>query len=160
MQFGKGVQFDRAAWLAKFRAKREAEKLQSESVGARHLLLGLLSLDNGLMRQVFAQFGDDVADKVIDVARKSLKPTASPKRSLSEDKNWQAVMKRAEGLARETALMTETDLATALLETPSRVDEVLKRVGLTQQQCLDKLRALIAKGVITSGWHSAGFTDD
>lgn len=160
MPFGKGVQFERSAWLAIFRARREAERLQSPALCARHLLLGLLSLGNGLMRQVFAQFSDNVADKITDVVSKSLPHTKSPRCPLQETRDWKAIMQRVEETTAShgSLLATEVDLATALLETPSQVDRVLERIGLTRQKCLSKLRALLdERGAVASEWHSSGF---
>lgn len=129
--------------------------------GARHLLLGLLSLGNDLMRQVFARFGKEMVSRVTDVARKSLKPARPVRRPLPEDENWQAVVKRAERTAAQEgdSLVTEADLATALLETPSQVDKVLVHCGLTRHQCLETLREVVEGGSIPSVWHSSGFGD-
>ena len=159
MPFGKGAQFDRSAWLATFRASREAERLQSPAVGARHLLLGLLSLDDGLMGQVFAQFGKGVAGNVAKSVRASLRHTEAARRPLPKTNDWQAVIRRAKEIAASNSslLVTEADLATALLETPSQVDKVLEREELSRQRCLDKLGALHGKGATPSEWHDSGF---
>lgn len=114
------------------------------------------------MRQVFARTGKDVADKVTEVARNSLKPDKPVRRPLQEGTNWQAVIKGAEERATQrggSALITEADLARVLLETPSQVDKVLGRCGLTRRQCLDTLREIVQGGPLPSVWHSSGFLD-
>jgi hypothetical protein len=160
MPFGKGLQYDRTASLALFRARREAEELHSPARGARHLLLGLLSLENGLMRQVCK----DLADKLAERTRKSLSPLKRTRRTSLMTEDWKAVMRRVEENAARSSrmLVTEAELATALLETPSKVENMLARVGLSGQQCLEELRILLGESgipsVIPSEWQSSGFT--
>jgi hypothetical protein len=160
MPFGKGVQYERAVSLAMFRARREAEKLSSGEVGARHLFLGLLSVDQGLMQQVCDRVGKDVAERVAAATRASLLRVAQPPRVLPETKDWQAVERRAKETAQHSGalLVTEADLALALLDTPSQVENVLARVGLTREQCRDKLLTLLQQGPILSEWRSSGFS--
>jgi len=69
------------------------------------------------------------------------------------------VIRRAKDVADGSGslLVTEVDLAIALLETPSQVDKVLEREGLSRQQCLNELYALCGEGPIPSEWHSSGF---
>ncbi len=160
MPFGGGLQFDRSAWLAIFRARREAETLQSPFVGARHLLLGLLSLENGLMRQVCARFGEGLADEMAELTRATFPRSGRTQRALPEAEDWQAVMQLAEEIAGQGSakLVTECVLARALLETPTQVNRVLAGVGLQREQCLDELRALCGEGRVESAWRSSDFT--
>ena len=159
MPFGKGVHFGRSAWLAIFRARQEAERLQSRAVGARHLLLGLLSIEKGLMREVLGSFGEAVADKVADLARKSIPRTDLRRCPLPEDENWPGVLLRAEGIAacRGDSLVTEGDLATALLKSGTQVDRVLESEGLQTAECLDVLQQLLRGQTISSEWNSTSF---
>jgi hypothetical protein len=159
MPFGQGVQFDRPAGLAIYRARREAERFQSSALGARHLLLGLLSLETGLMHQILARIGKEgVADTIVQKARESMERTSTSRCCLPETEHWQAIMRRAKEIAQSgsASLVTEADLAKALLETPSAIDKVLGYSGLTQQQCLEELDPLLQQGVIGSVWVSTG----
>jgi ATP-dependent Clp protease ATP-binding subunit ClpA len=159
MPFGKGIQFDRMAALAVFRARREAEALRSPMVGARHLLLGLLGLENGLLRQVFGHFGEDLAENITGWTRASLPQISRDRHRWLETKDWSAVILLAKDKAARsgTSLVTEAELVTALLELPTRVDSVLKRGGVTRQQCLELLQGLVGTRV-SSEWRNSGFT--
>jgi hypothetical protein len=53
--------------------------------------------------------------------------------------------------------VTEADLAFALLETPSQVDNVLTQATLTRSQCLEILRGILDRGPVPSVWRSSGF---
>jgi hypothetical protein len=160
MPFGKGAQFDRSAWLAISRARREAETLQSPFVGARHLLLGLLSLEDGLLRQLCAKLRVDLADEITKLTRATFPRSGRTQHALPEGEDWQAVMQRAEEIAMQESklLVTECVLARALLETPTQVNRVLARVGLQREQCLDELRAICGEWLVRSAWRSSDFT--
>jgi hypothetical protein len=159
MPFGKGIQFDRVAASAVFHARREAEALRSSALGARHLLLGLLTLENGLIRQVCAHFGHDLADNIALWTRASLPQGRRRRRALLETEDWSAVVRLAKDKAARngTSLVTEAELSAALLELPTQVDSVLKRGGLTRQQCLERLQELVGARVL-SEWRNSGFT--
>ena len=157
MPFGKGVQFSRPASLAVWQARSEAQKLRSRTLCARHLLLGLLDVEDGLMRQGCARLGDGVADRLAESVRSSI-PPVSPggliPRHLPETHDYQKVMACAKGKAEHgSGLITEAHLALALLETPTQVDTLLQSHGLTRQGGLDALCALLNQGPIPSSWH-------
>lgn len=157
MPFGKGVQFDRSAWLALFEGHRAAERLHSPFVGARHLLLGLLSLEDGLMHHLLTRLGEGMADRIIQEIEKSLPRTAMSLRALRETRDWQIVKQHAEELAKAKipSLVTEAVLGRALLETPTGVDKVLESLGLAKQRCIDVLLSLISEEDVTSVYGSS-----
>jgi len=157
LPFGKGIQFDYLAWLGIFRARQAAKSLCSPTLGARHLVLGWLSLEHSLLRQVLAEFGADMGDEVLAVTQASLPRLAAAKRSLPETNDWRAVMQRAEAwaLQRNALTITEIELLKALLETPTQVDKVLQRVGVSRQDCLDKLLSMLGQDPAESALDSS-----
>lgn len=90
------------------------------------------------MQQVFAKFGKDMADKVIQRTLNSLPRSEVKRCSLPETKSWQAIMRRVEEIASSKGELwvTESILVKALLETESHIDTVLEEVNLTRQECL------------------------
>jgi hypothetical protein len=161
LPLGDGVQLDRDVSLVQALARQEAEMLGSQEVGARHLLLGLLAMQGGLLPRLFAGLGENMAETVAEMARKSLTGTTEvPQRwPLPLTEHSDAVLRRARKLARqdERDLLTEGDLVEALLRTRSRVRRILKRQGLTVEGCLEALRRLTEGGRVVSRWHSSGF---
>ena len=172
MPFGKGPQWEPAVWCVVFQARRQAEN-RGTSPSARQLLLGLLTHPGKLLWQALAKFGDGVPANVAAAAKKSMGVPAgdiaqsaasktrrgnhsSPARPTQD---WEAVLRRAEENARANkgSPVTEADLTTALLQTPSRVEDVLKQYGLTTAQIIEALHELIARGGTGSQWHSSGF---
>jgi hypothetical protein len=156
MPFGRGIQFDHLAWLAMSRARREAEELQSKNIGARHLLLGLLSRGNGRLSQAIAGLGKD-AKEMARIARESIRRATTPRPFLLENDDWRAVLRRAKDIARQmdVMLVTEDDLAIALLKTQSKLDEVFAKVNLTRDQCLLELEKLLRASPLASEWRSS-----
>ncbi|RMG29520.1 MAG: hypothetical protein D6732_17545 [Methanobacteriota archaeon] len=167
MPFGKGLQFDKAAGLALYRARRIAEDLHSESLGARHLLLGLLSLKNGLVEQMLESLQEGSAEQVREIARKSLTPETPHCGPLREDENWKEIMRKLEQKAKNEKLflVDEFLLAETLLGTPSQVEGVLEEASLTHNsltpnKCLAKLRELRRDKPLPSMWYnSSGFAE-
>jgi hypothetical protein len=70
-------------------------------------------------------------------------------------------MKLAEEIAKLNGIMlvTEPDLATALLETPTQVERVLEIFGMNRKKYLDVLQELTKSGPIKSEWCSSAFID-
>ena len=165
MPFGKGVRRDRGAWLALYRSRRRAEARGDTALTARHLLLGLLELENGLLRQALARIGDGVPDQVAAMAEQSLASRenggpSEPRVAPRPTDDWDAVSKRAEERPRlgEAGLVTEADLTLALLETPSQAQAVLNRCGLSVDACIDAVNQLLNQHAVPSVWHSSGFS--
>jgi hypothetical protein len=161
MPFGRGTQLDPAAWLAVSRAWREAKTLKNGKVSARHLLLGLLSLEEGLLPQIFAKYGQDVTTEIIQLTRRSLEPSSPTSQPTRETGDWQTVIQWAKrsAEAQGNLLVTEADLIQALFSITSQVDRVLKDVSqnqalpkLNKQTCLYNLSVLLKKGPFPSEW--------
>jgi hypothetical protein len=112
------------------------------------------------MRQVCAKFREGLADEMAELTQAKIERTTRTQRALPETEDWQAVMQRAEEIARQESamLVTECVLARALLETPTLVNRVLAGVGLQREQCLDELKALCGEGPVESVWRSSDFT--
>ena len=159
MPFGGGIEFERGAWMAIFRARREAERLRSSALGVRHLLLGLLSLENSLLEQTITKMGEGSAERVRVTAERSVSSDEKGQRILRETDDWRGVMKRARKKARERGdeLVTEANLTRALLETPGNLDKVLGMEGLSRDRCLANFQMLIEGGPVESMWHSSKF---
>jgi hypothetical protein len=163
---GAKVEPNRAAWLALARARHGAEELRSPSIGARHLLLGLLRPEDSLLSQVLARFGAGKGTEVAAITRRSLKAKEGqhPPGPLRRNDSFDAVIQRAELLADRSpdegfGLLTEGHLVQALLEMPSQVERVLARCGLTPSQCLEALRDFQRPDKLSSDWHSTGLAD-
>jgi hypothetical protein len=161
LPFGKGVQYDQRAWLALFRGRREAEQRRSPQLGARHLLLGLLSLDEGLLRQVLDRDGPGRVDRLLKYTRDHLPRVPTPRSPLPESEGWKAAVGRAEAVAATEAgrLVSEAHLVAALLRTSTHLDRILESEGFTRSQCLELLDQLLARGPAEpSHWLSSGLT--
>jgi hypothetical protein len=166
LPFGSEIDFDRSAWLALFRARREAARRANPAVGGRHLLLGLLSLPDGLIGQALARLQrgpteGELAETIGDRARSRLGGALSAgHRSVwRTTEHWDAVLRgaqlRAQGEGR--VLVSEADLVIALLEDPRKVGEVFTQARVTVQQCLEAVQAVLSKGQKQTTWHSSGF---
>jgi ATP-dependent Clp protease ATP-binding subunit ClpA len=164
------VDFDQRAWRAQFHARQEALSQGSETVGARHLLLGLLRLENGLLGQVLSAFGEEgLSEKVAQFVRSSLgrsehaSSSSSRRRPARSTTQWDEVLQWAKKRAQDEgrALVGEADLIQALLAGPSNnnnVHAVLAKAGAQPQQCLEVLGALVSQGGgVPSVWHDSGF---
>jgi len=161
MPLGRGLRYSRSAWLAIYRARREAQRLKSPAISARHLLLGLLRLVDGELHRVLAAFGTGIPAAIAESAERSLEPSGRQQYSARETDDWRAILQCAEKKAqvRTGSLVKEGDLVTALLEMPSRIDDVLASVQLDRPQCLLVLRALFREGPVPSEWHGSGISD-
>jgi hypothetical protein len=159
MPFGEGVEYDRESYLALACARREAERLKTDFLGARHLLLGLLHVERGWMGRVLAEFGGDVAKRFSEITCASLQSSGGSSRPPQETIDWNAILRKAEAIASERHLgyVMEPDLVRALLMTPSQVDRVIGKVGLTREKCLEALDRMLAGGPPPSLWRSSRF---
>jgi pSer/pThr/pTyr-binding forkhead associated (FHA) protein len=155
LPFGEGVEFDKRAGFAVFQARELAETLKRPALTARHLFLGLLGLEDGLLRRLFAQLKKDV-EEIVEVTRNSLESVEQPPRVLRESEDWKAIMRSLQDRV-GTRLVKEADLAIALLQTRSQVDKVLDHFGLNPQQCLDALQEVTEGWSVPSTWRSSGF---
>lgn len=158
LPFGDGIGYDRKAWQALSLARREAEEVKTCLLGARHLLLGLLGIEQGLMKQVFARCGEGVVEEVLKITRSSFVPENQPNPRLGKTAHWEAIIGSAEQAAASSGtLVTEADLARALLKTPSQIDRVLTNVNQTREECLEILNRLLRGDPPPSLWRSSGF---
>jgi Clp amino terminal domain, pathogenicity island component len=147
---GAEIVFDRSSWLTLSRARQEAEQRGSPAVGGRHLLLGLLSLENGVLRQALTRRGPDLPDRVAEQARSNLgsvvKTGSRPPWKKTE--NLELVLNAAKERPRRDGrrLVADEDLAIALLENHKKVRGVLEEAGVTPAQCLDEVRGVLLAG--------------
>jgi hypothetical protein len=163
LPFGSKIEFDRTAWLALSRARQEAAQRGSPTVGGRHLLLGLLSLSNGLLGQALARRDSGLAAKVAEQAGAALGSSGPlrPRSPWRTSPHWDAVLRSARKRARreKRLLVGEADLVIALLEVPNKVGEVLEQAGVTAEQCLEDVRAVLTAKQEPSVWTSSRFAD-
>ena len=144
---GAEIVFDRSSWLALARARQEAAQRASPAVGGRHLLLGLLSLDDGVLRQALTRLGPDLPDRVAEQARSNLgtvvKTGSRPPWKRTE--NLELVLNATKERARRDGrrLVADEDLVIALLENHKKVRGVLEEAGVTPAQCLDEVRGVL-----------------
>jgi pSer/pThr/pTyr-binding forkhead associated (FHA) protein len=161
LPFGAAMDFDRTAWRARLEARREAARLGNPDLGARHLLLGLLRLENSLLKQVLESLSEGLAETVTSLTRSSLGTTgsASPQPPWQTTQQHDEVLQAARQQAREEkrGLVGEADLVRALLQTADNVKQVLAKAAVRPEQCLEALQVVVAGGRIPSVWHSSGF---
>jgi hypothetical protein len=160
LPFGAEIEFDRDAWLVISRARREATLRGSAAVGGRHLLLGLLSLPDGVLAQALCRLHKDLPEKVANQARTTLgnlvsTRTRSPWRTTPD---WDAAIAAARQRAKAEGrlLVGEADLAVALLGSSARIGEIMRTTGVTPEQLQEEIRSVLSSRRGPSRWHSSG----
>jgi hypothetical protein len=159
LPFGAEIEFDRDAWLAIFRARREAALRGSPAAGGRHLLLGLLSLPDGVLAQALTHLETDLPEKVADQVRTTLGAivstrTRSPWKTTPD---WESAIEAARLRAKNEGrlLVGEADLAIALLEKSPKLRVIMNNAGVTSEQCLEEMHAVLKSRRGFTRWPSS-----
>jgi hypothetical protein len=107
----------------------------------------LLSLENGVLREALIHLGPDVLDRVAEQAGSDLgsvvKTRSRPPWRKTE--HLEFVLNSARDSSRRDGrrLVTDPDLVIALLENHIKSRGVLIDQGVTPEQCLDEVRAVL-----------------